>query len=136
MQKTKLLLLLLLLSFAFRLPYFLALRPWEEEKAWKTITRLDPDSVQYDRSARYIARTGHYPPNEVYRTPGYPYFLGFFYWLFQRRILPVVIAQLILGLATCAIIFYLTFSLSGSAWASFWAGLGFGGTSRSLAMPG
>jgi hypothetical protein len=90
------------------------------------------DAIEYRSYAVHLLDTGRYAGTageRATRMPGYPAFLAAVWALFGRSVLAALIAQCVLGAATCVLLFWLAAELMPLPWAAG-AGLaaaGYGG---------
>jgi Tfp pilus assembly protein PilF len=92
---------ILALAFALRLAYLIELRhtPFFDQ--------LILDLAAYDSWAQDIAR-GDWSGSEVfYQDPLYPYFLAILYWVLGHRLTFVYLIQIVLGVITCYLVYWI-----------------------------
>jgi 4-amino-4-deoxy-L-arabinose transferase-like glycosyltransferase len=78
---------------------------------------IQPDSASYLNPALRLLSSGSYPSDSARRTPGYPLFIAFIYWLGGAHPILVILVQVLIGTASV----YLTFRLGRKflpAWTS------------------
>jgi hypothetical protein len=91
-KSSKWLVSILVLAVALRLALVVAVNGHLERA-------ISPDSPGYIGPALNLIR-GEGFINDGYRTPVYPLFIAFFYWLFGERSLPIIFAQILLSTLT------------------------------------
>lgn len=66
------------------------------------------DSLRYNAWAQAIIQGGIFESGAFYQAPIYPYFLAFLYWSFGHSFAVIYIVQMLIGLGSVLILFFLT----------------------------
>jgi 4-amino-4-deoxy-L-arabinose transferase-like glycosyltransferase len=127
-KSNKYLISILLICFIFRLLFFLAVKPWDTETTSKL---LDKDALEYNQLATTIIHHHHFadqdngPPNS-FRTPGYPIYLAFIYFIFGEIPWIILFSQIFIDTLSCYflyLLFYRIFSLKIALFAALFYAL-------------
>jgi 4-amino-4-deoxy-L-arabinose transferase-like glycosyltransferase len=102
----KALVVVLLGALALRLIVYLVYRPWDPAVEANSAVALPGDSVAYHQLALCILEQSSFC-NNAYRTPGYPAFIAMVYAAFGIRPWVVLLAQVVVSLATVLLTFKL-----------------------------
>ena len=84
-----------------------------------------PDSYSYlnlANSISYYLSFSNINGPEIFRAPGYPFFISIFTFLFNKPVLPVIISQAVIDTGTCYLTYLLFFRLcSNNSFLANWA---------------
>lgn len=112
----KLLLLIVILSLAVRGGFYLKVAPWREDVVKDKILIFDAGG--YDKLARDMLSTGSFSKFGVFRLPGYPLFVAFFYGVFGTKVWVVLLAQVLADVLTTLVVFSISWLLFESIFIS------------------
>jgi 4-amino-4-deoxy-L-arabinose transferase-like glycosyltransferase len=105
------LVLVLALAIAIRLAFFLVARPWDEAVVASRV--VTGDSIEYNGIASNILRDFDFRSSYEWRCPGYPAFLAAIYGIFGIKPWLVVLVQLLLGVASVALVYAVGMEILG-----------------------
>ena len=116
---------ILVLALALRLAFFAVERPWDEPVENGLV--LAGDARGYHMMARTLLATGEFTyepgdPPDALRTPGYPGFIAAIYAVFGAHPWIVLLFQILLDVAACALLYRLVSAAFGAA-AGGWGAL-------------
>ena len=103
MYKNRLLAFAFLLGISLRFILFLLVKPWDQTVLQNII--LETDALEYHNLAISILQDGIFP--STIRTPGYPFFLSFLYFLFGIKPYFIIICQIFLDSCTIMLVYSL-----------------------------
>lgn len=69
------------------------------------------DTVQYDQLATQISKGFFFSPEAVFLNPLYPFFVGFWYFIFGHNPMAICVVQVVLDTINCILVFYITLRL-------------------------
>lgn len=102
LTKHKKLLIVLLITFLIRMIVFFIFRPWDPSVVEKDVYIYD--AIGYNILAKCIAFNASFC-GDTFRTPVYPAFVAVFYYLFGVKPWIVLIAQVLLNVASAYLLF-------------------------------
>jgi len=102
-------LLLILFTFCTRFALFMGVKPWHDEVIQERIITINSDAMGYHLLAISLLEHQRFEIEghpEALRTPGYPLFICGIYRIFGIRPWVVLLAQIILEMLSCALLYF------------------------------
>ena len=117
LKSKRVIIFILLIGLVVRLFFFFVLTPWDRQALEQTTEQLHFDAAKYNSLALSIWKTNSLKDFGVTRTPGYPFLIAFFYYLFGLGgAWLVLIFQIILDLITVYLVYLIGKRISSSLW--------------------
>lgn len=108
LSEHKWLLAILLTALVLRAVYFISVKPWSEGATNELISA--GDASEYHTLALKFVENGSYPENifiDTYRTPGFPVYVAFYYFLFGVKPFIVLLSHIFLNLVSIVFLYAL-----------------------------
>lgn len=103
LTRPKGLLLIILLALVIRIVFFVSLKPWDSEVVNENI--LVDDAYGYHKLASSVLSNKSFEDFTGWRTPGYPLFIAFIYWISSSSIWLVLFIQIFLNVFSVLIVY-------------------------------
>jgi 4-amino-4-deoxy-L-arabinose transferase-like glycosyltransferase len=108
--KKQKILILLTIAFILRIVFFAAASPWNNTVSEKRIVRSD--AIGYQAIAVNTLQTGKFSIDGIhpdsFRTPGYPYFIAFVYFIVGIKPWIVLLVQILISVASVLLLYKIT----------------------------